>query len=125
MTEKEKEMIKIIADELKFIRESVTKQNEVINQQSTLLMKQSKELSTLKAFVETQLNPTKLQEIGVRAVKEATFTVHDMEIFVGSMKENFEGATHGRNYIIDLIKKEAQDTRNSIPSGASRGGMFS
>jgi len=125
MTEKEKEMIKIIADELKFIRESVTKQNEVINQQSTLLMKQSKELSTLKAFVKTQLNPTKLQEIGVRAVREATFSGENMENFVRSMKKNFEGATHARNYIIDLIKKEAQDTRNSIPSGASRGGMYS
>jgi len=90
-----------------------------------LIEEQDKEIGALKTHVVEELSPTKLQAIGVRAVREGTFTVSDLETFVASMRENFNDVGEAFGFTNDLIRTETQKIRNSIPSGVHRGGIYS
>ena len=128
MTEFEKQIIEkmgVISHNMNVFKSTLESQNKSIEAQKTVIEAQNKEIANLKTHVATQLSPEKLQAIGVRAVKEGTFTVSDMETFVKSMAGNFDKMAGGFEHAYDLIEKEGQKTRSAIPSSVGARGMFS
>ena len=128
MTEFETAMVEkmgAIARNMNAFKANVDIQNKEIANLKAHVEAQNKEIANLKAHVATQLSPEKLQAIGVRAVKEATFSGENMENFVKYVGENFDNISDGLDFAFKLIREESQKTRNAIPSSVGARGMFS